>query len=185
MRILLTTILLFCFGGLQSQHLLRTSGKYILNEQQDTILLRGMGLGGWMLQEGYMLQTASFANAQFQIKNKIEELIGPEATEDFYDAWLNNHVTKIDIDSLKSWGFNSVRLPMHYNLYTLPIEDEPVEGENTWLERGFAMTDSLLSWCEDNEMYVILDLHAAPGGQGYDMAISDYLMETFGRALCR
>jgi len=63
---------------------------------------------------------------------------------------------------------------MHYNLYTLPIEDEPISGQNTWLNKGFEMTDSLLSWCEQNEMYLILDLHAAPGGQGYDQAISDY-----------
>ena len=36
------------------------------------------------------------------------------------------------------------------------------------------MTDSLVKWCKEREMYVILDLHAAPGGQGYDAAISDY-----------
>ena len=121
-----------------------------------------------------MLQTASFANAQFEIRAKIEELIGEEATDTFYAAWLQNHVQKSDIDSMKSWGFNSVRLPMHYNLFTLPIEEEPVQGENTWLEIGFELTDSLISWCKANEMYVVLDLHGAPGGQGYDAAISDY-----------
>ena len=50
---------------------------------------------------------------------------------------LQNHVTKKDIDSLAKWGFNSVRLPMHYNLFTLPIEDEPVAGQNTFLDKGF------------------------------------------------
>ncbi|MCF8370056.1 MAG: carbohydrate-binding protein [Bacteroidales bacterium] len=155
-------------------HLLRTSGKNIINQNLDTILLRGMGLGGWMLQEGYMLQTSGFANAQYQIRAKIEDLIGSINTDTFYNAWLANHVRKVDIDSLKSWGFNSVRLPMHYNLFTMPIEDEPVPGQNTWLDKGFELTDSLISWCEQNEMYVILDLHAAPGGQGADQAISDY-----------
>ena len=82
-------------------------------------------------------------------------------------------MTKTDIDSIASWGFNSVRLPMHYNLFTLPIEDE-VQGENTWLTKGFDMVDALLDWCQDNELYLILDLHAAPGGQGYDQGISDY-----------
>jgi len=87
---------------------------------------------------------------------------------------LDNHCRKIDIDSLAAWGFNSVRLPMHYNLFTLPIEQEPIPGGQTWLNKGFEMTDSLLSWCAANEMYLILDLHGAPGGQGYDAAISDY-----------
>jgi len=63
---------------------------------------------------------------------------------------------------------------MHYNLYTLPIEKEEASNENTWLEEGFKMTDNLLNWCAVNKMYLILDLHAAPGGQGKDANISDY-----------
>jgi len=74
---------------------------------------------------------------------------------------------------MKRWGFNSIRLPMHYNLYTLPVDKEPVAGKNTWLDKGFKMTDDLLAWCKANHMYLILDLHAAPGGQGNDLNISD------------
>jgi endoglucanase len=66
-----------------------------------------------------------------------------------------------------------VRLPMHYNLFTLPVEKEPVAGQNTWLTKGFEMVDSLLNWCVANKIYLILDLHAAPGGQGNDLNISD------------
>jgi hypothetical protein len=62
---------------------------------------------------------------------------------------------------------------MHFNLYTLPVDEEPVAGKNTWIEKGFAMTDSLLKWCRQNKMYLILDLHATPGGQGNDLPISD------------
>lgn len=159
---------------LTAQGFLRAEGKNIVDEEGNHVILRGMGLGGWMLQEGYMLQTAGFANAQHIIEQHISDLIGDGAKEEFYDAWLANHVTREDIDSLKSWGFNSIRLPMHYNLFTLPIEEEPVPGEQTWLDEGFEMTDSLLSWCAANEMYLILDLHAAPGGQGRDEGISDY-----------
>jgi hypothetical protein len=126
-----------------------------------------------MLQEPYMLKLSGVAIAQYDIKNRISELVGEERMNEFYDAWLANMVTKRDIDSLKRWGFNSVRLPMHYNLFTLPVENEPVEGENTWLAKGFEMTDSLLAWCRENEIYVILDLHAAPGGQGNDKPIAD------------
>jgi hypothetical protein len=153
---------------------LKASGKKIVDENGTEVILRGMGLGGWMLQEPYMMDMSGFAGTQWQIKEKIKALIGEQNTTAFYDAWHANHCTRKDIDSLAAWGFNSVRLPMHYNLYTLPIEDEPVAGQNTWLEKGFAMTDSLINWCKANQMYVILDLHAAPGGQGKDAAISDY-----------
>ena len=172
--ILLSLALQILVTQLSGQEFLSTNGKAIVNESGDSIILRGMGLGGWMLQEGYMMQTSGFANAQYQIRAKIEELIGPADTELYFETWRNNHVRKADIDSLKLWGFNSVRLPMHYNLYTLPIEDELVPGEHTWIETGFDLTDSLIKWCKANDMYVILDLHAAPGGQDYDQGISDY-----------
>lgn len=172
---LLLFLFLFAFSfNANSQNFLKTQGKIIVDSNGDTVLLRAMGLGGWMLQEGYMMQTAGFAGTQYQLKNKIEQLIGTADMNAFYDAWLANHCRKIDIDSLASWGFNAVRLPMHYNLYTLPIEDEPIAGQQTWLTKGFELTDSLISWCKQNNMYVILDLHAAPGGQGYNADISDY-----------
>jgi endoglucanase len=157
----------------QGQYL-HTMGQKIVDKNNNEIILRGMGLGGWMVQEGYMLETNSFANTQHDIRKKISELVGETNTAKFYDAWLLNHCTERDIDSMAAWGFNAIRLPMHYNLYTLPIQDEPVSNQNTWLEKGFIMTDSLLKWCSKNKMYLILDLHAAPGGQGNDAAISDY-----------
>lgn len=155
-----------------SQGFLKADGQKIVNRKGENILLRGIGLGGWMVQEGYMLHLQK-EGQQYRIRERITDLIGEEETRAFYSAWLSNHTTRSDIDSLHAWGFNSVRLPMHYNLFTLPIEKEPVRGQNTWLSTGFALTDSLVSWCKQNGMYVFLDLHAAPGGQGNDLNISD------------
>ncbi len=165
-------LLLVCSVSGRAQGFLRAEGKKIVNEKGENVLLRGIGLGGWMLQEGYMLRINKEAQ-QHRIRERFETLIGAEQTRQFYERWLSGHTRKVDIDSLKAWGFNSVRLPMHYNLYTLPVEKEPVAGQNTWLEKGFAMTDSLLSWCKADQIYLILDLHAAPGGQGNDLNISD------------
>ena len=167
-------VLVFLTSVIYGQGFLKRDNKSIVDGSGEKIILRGMGLGGWMLQEGYMLKTSGFANAQHEIKAKITSLVGSENTELFYDQWLANHCRKADVDSLASWGFNSIRLPMHYNLFTLPIEEEPVAGENTWLDKGFELTDKLLDWCKANEIYLILDLHAAPGGQGHESSISDY-----------
>jgi len=155
------------------QGFLKANGKTIVDGKGQEVILRGMGLGGWMLQEGYMLKVQGIGQQQHVIRGELEKLIGKEKTDDFYRRWLANHTRKADIDSMAAWGFNSIRLPMHYNLYTLPVEQEPVAGQNTWLEQGFAMTDSLLRWCKANKLYLILDLHAAPGGQGNDLNISD------------
>ena len=173
MRKVTLFLLLLIYSNLYSQNL-RTLNKDIVDENDNEVILRSAGLGGWMLQEPYMFNYSSGANTQHEFKEKLDNLVGSENTELFFESWLDNFVTEQDVDSIASWGFNSIRLPMHYDLFTLSIQDEPVEGENTWLDRGFEIVDQLLDWCEQNELYLILDLHAAPGGQGYDAAISDY-----------
>ena len=134
MRILLALSLFFQISYAQ---LLSTSGSQIVDDNNQEILLRGVGLGGWMLQEGYMMNSVGGADTQYEFKNNLTELIGAEETEIFYDNWLANFVTETDIEQLSNLGYNSVRLAMHYNLFTPPIEQEPVLGENTWLEKGF------------------------------------------------
>lgn len=173
-KLLVAILVLFSLNSFCQTGFLHADGKKIVNGSGEEVLLRGMGLGGWMLQEGYMLETGDFAGTQHEIKAIIEEVIGKEGMEAFYDAWLKNYCTKEDVDTMAAWGFNSIRLPMHYNLFTLPIEDEPVKGQDTWFDKGFLMIDELLDWCEANKMYLILDLHATPGGQGKDANISDY-----------
>lgn len=166
-------VLTITFLTVNGQGYLKADGQRIVNGKGENVLLRGIGLGGWMLQEGYMLRVNGIGQQQHVIKSKIAELIGEKSTEEFYNAWLANHTRKIDVDSLKAWGFNSIRLPMHFELYTLPADKEPVKGKDTWIEKGFALTDSLLTWCKTNHIYLILDLHAAPGGQGNDLNIAD------------
>jgi len=170
---ILACLLFFLFqSSAWSQGYLRASGTRIVNEKGENVLLRGMGLGGWMLQEGYMLRVHN-EGQQHRIRARIAELVGESRTAEFYNAWLANHMRQVDVDSMKAWGFNSIRLPMHYNLFTLPVEQEPVKGQQTWISKGFQMTDSLLAWCKAAGIYLILDLHAAPGGQGADLNISD------------
>ena len=154
---------------------LHAKDKMIVDGNDNEIILRGMGFGGWMVQEPYMMQVSESAPAgQHTIFKDIEELIGKENLETYHQAWLDNYCTEKDVEQLKNMGFNSLRVALHYNQFTLPIEEEPAPGINTWLDRGFDMTDKLLEWCENHEIYLILDLHAAPGGQGKDANISDY-----------
>jgi len=153
---------------------LKTQGKVIVDKNGEEVLLRGLGPGGWQVMEGYMMQSSDVAGSQHEMKEKLIELMGEEKTETFFTDWRAKHFTKRDVDSLAAWGFNSIRLPMHYNLFTLPIEDEPVQGEQTWMNTGFEIIDELLEWCAPHGIYLILDLHAAPGGQGRGSEINDY-----------
>ncbi|KTE09511.1 cellulase family glycosylhydrolase [Sphingopyxis sp. H115] len=151
---------------------LKVAGTEIVDGSGRPVILRGMGLGGWMLQEGYMLKLGEVGQ-QNRIRAKLVELVGAERTAEFYRAWLDNHTTRADIDQMAKWGFNSVRLPIHFDQLTLPADKEPEPGEDTWHEEGFQRIDRLLEWSKANRIWLILDLHAAPGGQGNDLAISD------------
>ncbi len=167
-KILLTLLLLLLTQYVSfGQGFLHRQDKKIVDGSGQEILLKGIGLGGWLLQEGYMLHTSQFANAQWEIREKILGLVGETNTELFYQTYRNNYVRKADIDSIKSWGFNSIRLPFHYNLFATNTNPP------TFLNIGFEIVDSLLEWCKQNELYLILDMHAAPGGQS-DEPISDY-----------
>ena len=171
---IILTLILCVSTNAFSQGYLHVNGKSIVNEKNENVILRGIGTGNWMLQEGYMMKSSGVAGTQHEFRKKLIETIGEERTNQFYATWLDNHFTKTDVDSMKAWGFNSIRVAMHYKWFTPPIEEEPVAGEITWLNKGFEMIDNLLAWCSANQMYLILDLHGAPGGQGKDAAISDY-----------
>ena len=106
MKIIRVSLLFILFDAIIiasfSQSFLKADGKKIVNEKGENVLLRGIGLGGWMLQEGYMLRLNN-EGQQHRIRERIEKLLSREQADEFYDTWLSNHTTKTDIDSLKAW----------------------------------------------------------------------------------
>lgn len=144
---------------------LHADGKNFVNNNGN-FQIRAINIGNYMVQEGYMLNLGG--GYQYVIKQKIADVVGNTNMEKFYDDYKTNYLTKADIDSIAKWGFNSIRLPMHYNLFT------ELGKPNVFIEKGFTMVDQIISWCKANNIYVILDLHAAPGGQNSG-DISDYI----------
>ncbi|RMG43502.1 MAG: glycoside hydrolase family 5, partial [Methanobacteriota archaeon] len=158
----LQLLLIFWFlsGGQSVWGYLHTQGQQIVDTNGNPILLKGYGLGGWLVPEGYMLHIPGFGSPT-AIRNMILDLIGPQNTEQFYAAYEANYVSAADIQQIAQWGFNSIRLPFHYNM----LYDTTT---GTFKEDGFALMDTVLAWCEQNNLYLILDMHCAPGGQNKD-----------------
>ncbi len=139
-----------------AQGYLKAIGTKIVNDN-GPILLRGLNLGNWLVNEGYMMEMQPAADAPHEIKDKLESLIGKENTAHFFEVYRASYVQERDIDTLFKLGFNHVRLPFHYNLLT------PEDSPGVYLEKGFAYIDSTISWCKKRNMYVILDMHCVPG----------------------
>ncbi|MBN2011877.1 cellulase family glycosylhydrolase [candidate division KSB1 bacterium] len=137
---------------------LKTKGTDIVDSSGEPILLRGIGLGGWLVPEGYMMHIPGFGSPS-SIRTLITELVGEDNATDFYKRYTENYVTEKDVEQLAAWGFNSIRLPFNYRMFS--PEDQP----DVFLEDGFQIIDQLLGWCEKHKLYLILDMHCAPGGQ--------------------
>jgi endoglucanase len=137
---------------------LKTSGRNIINSEGQPVLLRGYGLGGWLVPEGYMLHIPGYGSPS-AIRTLISDLVGEENTAAFYREYEANYVAEADIAQIAAWGLNSVRLPFNYRMLT------PVDQPGVYLEEGFAVIDKTLEWCKKYKLYLILDLHCAPGGQ--------------------
>jgi hypothetical protein len=155
-------------SGVACGQLLQVNGTRIVNNSNNQeVILNAVNFGNWMVMEGYLMNSTAQAPAQHDWKQKLTTLVGPANVKTFYDAWLANHVTQADVSQVKSWGFNAVRLPLHYEYFI--NRDTPDE----WNEQGFVLLDNVISWCAAAGIYAIIDLHAAPGGQSNN-AISDY-----------
>src|SRR3546814_3001732 len=61
----------------RAEGFLKVDGTRIVDDSGEPIVLRGMGLGGWMLQEGYMLQLGEIGQ-QHRIRARLVELVRSE-----------------------------------------------------------------------------------------------------------
>jgi len=146
--------------------LLKAEGSDIVDETGNTIILKGTNLGNWLVPEGYMFKMDQ-VNSPRKIDELLYELIGPDSLTKFWDGFLNNYITHDDIKYLKSIGCNHIRLPFHYKLFT----DELYMGKRN---AGFEYFDKLIDWCREEKLYVLFDMHCAPGGQTGDNIDDSY-----------
>lgn len=136
-------------------------GKEFITPDGKPILLRGINLGNWLNPEGYMFRFNN-VNSFRLIDNTIKELIGVDEARKFWETFRDNYITKEDITFIKSTGLNHIRVPFNFKFFL--VEDHP----DMWIEEGFKRLDDVIKWCKEENLYVVLDLHAAPGGQTGD-----------------
>jgi endoglucanase len=123
------------------------------------VSLRGIGIGNWMLVEHFML---GLPQVDHVMRRAFRDVLGEAAARAFWDAYMDSYLAEEDFAYLRSLGFNHVRLAFDYR--HLESDSQPYE----YLESGFALLDRVVGWCRRHDLYVLLDLHAAPGCQASD-----------------
>ena len=153
---------------LQKDKFVQVKGTDLIKPDGSKLYIVGTNLGNWLNPEGYMFGFNRMTSPRL-INEVFSELVGPYKTEEFWTDFKDNYITREDISFIASTGANTIRLPFHYKLFT----DEDYMGL-TSNQDGFRRVDSVIKWSKDNDLYVILDMHDAPGGQTGDNIDDSY-----------
>jgi endoglucanase len=153
-------ILLLPFSASAASQFVTVQSKKIIAPGGSELHLKVIGLGNWLVQEAYMFKFEGDVHASpREIHELVNELIGPEAARNFSRKFIDRYAAKADIEFLKKAGFNSVRVLFNYRVLT------PEGSPAKWTERGFEPLEHVIEWSRAAGLYVILDMHCAPGGE--------------------
>ena len=136
--------------------LVRTEGRNFVASDGSVLQIKGISLGNWLMPEGYMFKF-EVSKSPRHIYGAFDRLLGSEKAAAFWREYRDRYIARDDIRFIKSVGFNTVRIPLHYALFM--TDDGTIQGD------GWALLDRVLGWVREAGLYAIVDLHAAPGGQ--------------------
>lgn len=139
---------------------LRANGRKICAGERE-ILLRGVGLGGWLLPEGYMWKFYTKCDRPRHMEALIEALCGEAYTQTFWERYYDSYITERDIAWIAAQGLNSVRLAINSRTLFQIGGERQVAFRRDIISR----IDRCIEWCRKYGIYLFLDMHGAPGGQ--------------------
>ncbi len=154
----LCAIALFGARAAEPPAFVRAQGQHFVGPDNSPFVLKGISLGNWLVPEGYMFKFHRALSPR-QIDAVFRHLVGDAQTDTFWRDFRDTYVTEADIDFLAAAGFTTLRVPLHWALFLQDKDSLQFSGP------GDALLDRLIGWCKRSGLHVILDLHAAPGGQ--------------------
>jgi len=105
---------------------------------------------------------SGYPGCEFQIREKLAEVIGSEKSEFFFDKFLEYFFQDDDAKFFKSLGLNCIRIAINYRHFEDDMNPRVLKPE------GFKHLDRVIDICAKHGIYTILDMHTAPGGQNTD-----------------
>lgn len=151
--------------AITAEDALCVKGEKLYNQKGEEVVLRGVNLGGWLIQEDWFTPVSTGNKGNLQTLRVLEERFGTEKTYELFDIYEDNWIVESDFKNIADMGFNCVRIPFWYRNFQS-------DDNGTWiLDENGQIDLSRLEWavemCRKYGVYAILDLHAANGVQGY------------------
>ena len=136
----------------------RAENGRLVDAQSEPLLLRGVALGNWLLPEGYMWKfEPPGPQSPRRIEALLDDLVGSERAAMFWREFRDRFITEEDVARIAAEGMNHVRLPINSRVV--------MEDDGALIPDGLELIDRLIGWCREHGLWVVLDLHGAPGGQ--------------------
>lgn len=139
--------------------MLRVNGTSIVDANGNRIILKGSALGGQLNMENFI---TGYSGHEHEHRAAMAEVLGKEKAQYFFDRFLHHFFTDADAAFFASLGLNCLRVPFNYRHFI--DDDNPLIIKPS----GFELLDNIVDICQRHGLYVILDLHAVPGGQNQD-----------------
>jgi glucan 1,3-beta-glucosidase len=124
------------------------------------LILRGCNLGCWLLFEPWM-QAWHYPD-QYSVEQIFKKRFGAAAEHHLMQVYRANFIRNRDFKLIRKFNFNVVRVPFNYQLL------EHVKPPYAMRHHPFYWLDRAVALGAKNHIYVILDMHAAPGRQSID-----------------
>jgi len=138
---------------------LRVRGPEVIDDTGTPLLLRGYCVGGFMNMENFI---NGYPGQEHSFRAEVARVLGKGKAEFFFDRMLDNFLATDDILHMANIGANCLRVPVNYRHF----EDDLAPFE--YHQKGFRRLDRVIADCRRWGIYVIIDLHAAPGWQNPD-----------------
>lgn len=148
---------------------LKVVNNKLINGLGEEVVLRGLNLGGWLIQESWMCPVSGEDRkwANLDTLNVLEERFTEKEVQEILDTYQDHWITEADIKNISDLGCNVLRVPFWYRNF-MKSEDGTWINENLNENPGFKRLDWVIKMAERYGMYVILDMHGCPGGQSMD-----------------
>ncbi|KAI4625047.1 uncharacterized protein J4E87_005528 [Alternaria ethzedia] len=124
--------------------------------------IRGVNLGGWLLSEPWLMNQewsemgCGDSCSEFDCVSKL----GQSQANDAFDAHYARWITPSMIQSMHDAGLNTIRIPIGYwSLHSL------VDSSEHFPEMNLKYLDDIIDKAAGLGMFVVIDLHGAPGSQ--------------------
>ncbi|WP_448060092.1 glycoside hydrolase family 5 protein [Cellulomonas hominis] len=133
------------------------AGGVLRGPDGEPLVLRGVGIGNWLLPEGYMWLLHDGPSSPRGIEALVRDMVGADDAAKFWTGFRDRFFTEADVERIAACGYDHVRLPINSRLVQ--------SDDGALIPAGIAYVDRCIEWCRRHGLWVVLDLHGAPGGQ--------------------